>query len=432
MGTPKILEFPEKFLWGAATAAHQVEGGNSNNDWWEWERRGGKIADGTTSETACDQYNRYEEDFDLAAKLGHNAHRLSLEWSRIEPQEGGFSSSGIDHYRRVLEALRARGIEPVVTLHHFTNPLWLAREGGWENAKVVEYFTRYAKVVASELGGLVKFWNTINEPMVYAFESYVEGKSPPGATSLRSASLVTVNMLRAHALAYHAIHEASPGPHCEVGLAKHMRIFDPMRSYHPLDRALTRVSDFIFNNWFLDAVDTGRLAWPIGIGQKVQLLAGTQDFIGLNYYTRDMTRFSLFKPQLLFIENIVRPGSPVNDLGWEIYPEGIHRLLMRLKNKYDKPIYITENGIPALDDSKRLAYIRDHLVQIHRAISDGVDVRGYFHWSLLDNFEWAEGLTPRFGLIAVDYETQERTPRPSAEAYAKVATENKLDPAWFS
>ncbi|NQU08056.1 MAG: glycoside hydrolase family 1 protein, partial [Candidatus Abyssubacteria bacterium] len=291
METTREIRFPDGFLWGAATAAHQVEGGNSNNDWWEWERSGGKIADGTTSETACEQYFRYEPDFDLAKELGHNAHRLSLEWSRIEPEEGVFSSAAITHYRRVLQSLRERGLEPMVTLHHFTNPLWLSREGGWVNPRVVEYFARYAKVVAGELGALVRFWNTINEPMVYAYLGYVEGTWPPGSKSLRSASIVTVNMLRAHALAYHIIHEVSAGPGCEVGIAKHIRVFDPLRPRHPGDRALARLSDFIFNRWFLDAVETGRLAWPIGIGQKVQLLAETQDFIGLNYYSRDMTRF---------------------------------------------------------------------------------------------------------------------------------------------
>ena len=430
MPLSETLEFPQGFLWGAATSSHQVEGGASNNDWWEWERLGGKIADGTTSETACDQYNRYEEDFDLAKQLGHNAHRLSLEWSRIEPEEGVFSSKQLTHYRHVLEALLRRGIEPVVTLHHFTNPLWLARQGGWENAKAVEYFTRYAKVVAGELGQFVQFWNTINEPSVYSYLSYVEGKWPPGSTSLRSAAIVLTNMLRAHALAYHTIHETSPGPHCMVGPAKHIRVFDPLRRFHPGDWALARLSDFIFNWWFLDAIETGRLAWPIGIGQKVQLLAGTQDFIGLNYYSRDMTKFSPLKPHTLFLENVTRPGSEVNSLGWEIYPEGLYRVLMRLA-RYKKPIYITENGIPDESDSQRLGYLRDHLSQTHKAISDGVDVRGYLHWSLLDNFEWAEGLTPRFGLIAMDYETQQRTPRPSAHVFAKIAAENKLDPAWF-
>lgn len=430
METTREIRFPDGFLWGAATAAHQVEGGNSNNDWWEWERSGGKIADGTTSETACEQYFRYEPDFDLAKELGHNAHRLSLEWSRIEPEEGVFSSAAITHYRRVLQSLRERGLEPMVTLHHFTNPLWLSREGGWVNPRVVEYFARYAKVVAGELGALVRFWNTINEPMVYAYLGYVEGTWPPGSKSLRSASIVTVNMLRAHAVAYHIIHETSAGPGCEVGIAKHIRVFDPLRPRHPGDRTLARLSDFIFNRWFLDAVETGRLAWPIGIGQKVQLLAETQDFIGLNYYSRDMTRFSPLKPHMLFLENIARPGSRLNDLGWEIYPEGLYRVLMRLK-RYNKPIYITENGIPATDDSIRREYLRDHLAQMHRAISEGADVLGYFHWSLLDNFEWAEGLKPRFGLIAMDYETQERSPRPSARVYAKIASENRLDPAWF-
>ncbi|MFH1739286.1 MAG: glycoside hydrolase family 1 protein [bacterium] len=426
----KIIEFPKDFLWGGATASHQVEGNNRNNDWWEWEHRGGKIADGTTSEAACDQYNRYEEDFDLAKELGHNAHRFSLEWSRIEPEEGMFSSIEIAHYRKVLEALRERDIEPMVTLHHFTNPLWLSRIGGWENPKVVEYFTRYTKVVASELGDLVRLWNTINEPNVYAHLSYVDGEWPPGSHSLRSASLVLTNMLRAHALAYHILHETAASQDCSVGIAKHIRIFDPLRPKHLADRALARLCDFIINWWFLDAIETGRLAWPIGIGQKVQLLSATQDFIGLNYYSRDMIKFNITKPQMLFMENLTRPNCYKNDLGWELYPEGLYRALMRLR-RYGKPIYITENGIAAKDDTLRCAYIRDHLAEVHRAIADGADIRGYLHWSLLDNFEWAEGLDPRFGLIEVDYETQKRTPRPSSYIFKKIAESNTLDPEWF-
>ncbi|RJP69131.1 MAG: glycoside hydrolase family 1 protein [Candidatus Abyssobacteria bacterium SURF_17] len=430
MNAGKTLEFPKGFLWGTATAAHQVEGGNRNNDWWEWEHRRGTIADGTTSESACDQYNRYNEDFDLVKGFGHNAHRLSLEWSRIEPKEGVFSSAELAHYRRVLEALHSRGIEPMLTLHHFTNPLWLAKMGGWENPRVVEYFTRYAKVVASELGSLVRFWVTINEPTVYTYMSYIQGVWPPGAKRIRSAAIVMTNLLRAHALAYHVIHEASPGPGCSVGIAKHIRILDPLRPGRVCDRAVARLSDFVFNRWFLDAIETGRLAWPIGMGQKVQLLSATQDFIGLNYYTREMTRFSLSKPQRLFIENLTRPGCATNDLRWEIYPEGFYRALMDLK-KYARPIYVTENGCATPDDALRRSYLRDHLVQLHRAISAGADVRGYFHWSLIDNFEWAEGLGRKLGLVAVDYATQARAPRPSAWVYAKIAQGNKLDPAWF-
>ncbi len=430
MNETGALSFPKGFLWGTATAAHQVEGANRNNDWWEWEHLGGKIADGTTSGAACDQYNRYRHDFDLIKEFGHNAHRFSIEWSRIEPKKGVYSAAEIGHYRRMLEALRERGIEPMVTLHHFTNPLWLSREGGWENPQVVEHFTRYAKVVAAELGSLIRFWNTINEPTVYAYMSYADGIWPPGKKRLRSAAIVLTNMLRAHALAYHIIHETSLGQGCSVGIAKHIRIFDPLRPNHWGDKALARLSDFIFNWWFLDAIETGRLAWPIGIGQKVQLLAATHDFIGLNYYTREMVRFNLLKPQALFREGFTRPGSATNDMGWEIYPPGLYRALMRLKH-YDKPIYITENGIPAVDDSLRQNYLRDHLIQTHRAVRDGADVRGYFHWSLLDNFEWESGLTPRFGLIEVDYKTQKRSPRPSAWIYSKVAAQNKLDPAWF-
>lgn len=430
MAMRQTIEFPEGFLWGGATASHQVEGNNRNNDWWEWEHRGGKIADGTTSEAACDQYNKYEQDFDLAKELGHSAHRFSIEWSRIEPEEGVFSSAEISHYRKVLEALHERGIEPMVTLHHFTNPLWLSRQGGWENPKVVEYFTRYTKVLASELGDLVRLWNTINEPNVYAHLGYIDGEWPPGANSLRSASIVLTNMLRAHALAYHILHETAASRGCSVGIAKHIRLFDPLRPRHPGDKGLSRLAAFIFNWWFLDAIETGRLAWPIGIGQKVQLLSSTQDFIGLNYYTREMTRLNLKKPQLLFMEYMTRPNCYTNDLGWELYPEGLYRTLMILR-RYGKPIYITENGIAAKDDTMRCAYIRDHLVEVHRAISAGADVRGYLHWSLLDNFEWAEGLDPRFGLIEVDYQTQKRTPRPSAYIFKKIAESNTLDPSWF-
>lgn len=426
----KALLFPEGFLWGTATAAHQVEGGNRNNDWWEWERQPGKIADGTTSETACDQYDRYESDFDMLKKMGHNAHRLSVEWSRVEPEAGSFSAEAIEHYRKVLQTLRDRNIEPMLTLHHFTNPLWLAKMGGWENPKVVEYFTRYAKIVAGELGDLVRLWVTINEPAVYAHLSYIEGIWPPGAASMRGAAVVITNMLRAHGLAYHILHEVSPNQKCSVGIAKHIRILDPMRRRHPLDALLARFSDFIFNRWFLDAIQTGRLAWPIGMGQQVQLLSATHDFIGLNYYTREMIRFRPWRPKTLFMEYTTPPGCSVNELGWEIYPEGLYRALMRLKS-YNKPIYVTENGIATADDSARISYLKDHLAEIHRAISEGAEVCGYFYWSLIDNFEWAEGLTPRFGLVAVEYDTQQRSPRPSAGVFSEIARKNKLDPAWF-
>jgi beta-glucosidase len=430
MTEAQILQFPPGFLWGAATAAHQVEGNNRNSDWWEWEHRPGTIADGTTSEIACDQYNRFLSDFDLLKQLNHNAHRFSLEWSRIEPEEGVFSAKEIGHYRQVIEALRERDIEPMVTLHHFTNPLWLMKLGGWENPKVVEFFSRYTKVVATEFGELVRHWVTINEPAVYAYNSYVEGIAPPGSKNVRLAALVLTNMLRAHGLSYHILHECARLQGCNVGFAKHIRIMDPLRPRNMLDRAAAKISDFLFNQWFLDAVETGRLAWPIGMGQKVQLLSDTQDFIGLNYYSREMVKFSLFEPQSLFIKNLTCPGARVNDLGWEVYPEGFYRVLMRLK-KYKKPIYITENGIPAADDSARCVYLKEHLVELHRAISDGADVRGYFHWSLIDNFEWEEGLTPRFGLVQVDYNTQKRAPRPSALIYSRIAAENRVDLSWF-
>ncbi|GAB4339263.1 MAG: glycoside hydrolase family 1 protein [Candidatus Abyssubacteria bacterium] len=424
------IKFPDGFLWGTATSAHQVEGGNRNNDWWQWEQRPGTIADGSTSETACDHYNRFQEDFDLIKNFGHNAHRLSIEWSRLEPQEGLFSSDEFEHYRRVLLALHERGIQPMVTLHHFTNPLWLSRIGGWENPRAVECFVRYARAAARELGPLVQFWNTINEPAVYAHQAYIRGNWPPGSKSLRSAAIVLTNMLRAHALAYHAIHENSPASRCRVGIAKSVTLLEPLRPRNWLDKALARWSDFLFNHWFLDAIETGKLSWPIGMGQKVQILSGTHDFIGVNYYTRRKVQFRLCNPADLLRRNPPPPNTVTNDLGWEIYPEGLYKMLMGLR-KYQRPIYITENGCADARDALRPEFLRQHLTQMHRAITEGADVRGYFHWSLLDNFEWTFGLTPRFGLVEVDYRTQARAPRPSAHIYSRIARENRLDPEWF-
>lgn len=424
----KICSFPKGFLWGTATSAHQVEGGNRNNDWWQWEQQDGTIAGGTTAEVACDHYNRYQQDFDLIRSFGHNTHRLSIEWSRIEPEEGVFAAKEILHYGRVLEALRERGVEPLVTLHHFANPLWLSRNGGWENPKAVDYFIRYAKMVAAEYGSLVRLWNTINEPVVYAYLGYVEGIWPPGERNLRKAATVMGNMARAHALSYQAIHEATSDS--TVGIVKHIRNLDPLRAWHPLDRALAALSDSVFNWRFLKSLDRGRLIWPLGWGQRAPYLKGTMDFVGLNYYTRQMIGFDLSKPHKAFMQNQIRPGCSTNDKGWEIYPEGLYRVLMRLK-RYGKPIYITENGCATADDRLRQLYLRDHLIQLHKAICDGADVRGYYHWSLLDNFEWADGLTPRYGLVEVDYATQKRIPRTSALIFSKIASNNMVDFSWF-
>ncbi|MCR4401343.1 MAG: glycoside hydrolase family 1 protein [Firmicutes bacterium] len=424
-GTGKL--FPKGFLWGAATSSHQVEGNNVNNDWWDWEQLPGKVARGDKSGDACDHYNRYKRDFEIARDLGHNAHRLSLEWSRIEPDEGRFDRGAIEHYREVLGTLRSFGMATMVTLHHFTNPRWLAAKGGWALAEVVDLFERYSRHVAEQLGELVDFWITVNEPMVYATHGYLLGWWPPEKRSIVLAFRVAKNLARAHGRAYHAIHDVlgARGRTPAVGIAKNMMIFDPKNPGNKLDGVVARKLDRIFNTSFLDALTTGVMDFPLVTRESDRGIAGTQDFIGVNYYSRTLASFSFCKPRTLFMDMSVKEDAEKNSLGWEIYPEGLYRILMRVKG-YGLPVYITENGICTDDDRQRERFILLHLREAARAIADGVDVCGYFHWSLMDNFEWKEGFTPRFGLVGVDYKTQKRTIRPSARLYSEVIREGKL------
>lgn len=416
----RSLTFPHDFLWGTATAAHQVEGGNFNNDWWAWEQAG-HIVDGGTSRVACDWWQRAEEDFDVAAALGQNAHRLSIEWSRIEPARGQWDDAAIARYRQMLAALRERGITPMVTLHHFTNPLWLAREGGWEHPSVVERFRRFARKVVSELGDLVSLWVTINEPMVYVFQGYFDGRWPPGKKNPVAGIRVARHMVMAHAAAYHTIHELQPEAH--VGIAKHMRVFDPLTRSR-LDRAVARLQDFLFNRLFIATLTDG--VFRIPPRRRIPEAIDSQDFIGLNYYARDRVAFDLGSPATLFGRLTTTPGAEVGPPGWgEMYPEGIYRLLKRL-SAWRKPIYVTECGVPDTADMDRPRFIVTHLRETHRAIEEGVPVQGFFHWTLVDNFEWVEGWSMRFGLIALDVETGERRDKPAAEVYATICRTNLL------
>lgn len=375
-----------EFLWGAATSAHQVEGNNIHNDWWAWEKSERRVE---RSGKACDHYNRFREDFELAQTLGHNAHRLSIEWSRIEPEPGVFNYREIAHYRRVLEQLKRLQLTSFVTLHHFTNPLWLAERGGWEHREASELFERYVRKVVQHLGDAVDFWMTINEPMVYATQSYWQGVWPPGKRNLRSMLRVIRHMARAHRMAYRTIHHVFPG--AMVGMAKSLIAYMPHQPERRVDTLLASWQDWWFNHRFFAL--TGR----------------THDFIGVNFYLTVESRMQLFPPS---IETVAWDG-PQSDLDWPIRPEGLLQVLLHMR-RYELPIYITENGLADADDSRRADFIRSHIRVIEEAQSQGADVRGYLHWSLLDNFEWAEGFRPRFGLVEVNYDTLERKPRPSA------------------
>ena len=416
--------FPEGFLWGTATAAHQVEGGNHLNDWWAWEQVTGHIKNGDRSDPACDHYRRFESDFDLLKSLHQNAHRLSLEWSRIEPRPGEFSTSAIQHYAEVLQALRARGMEPVVTIHHFTNPTWIAAAGGWEAPETAERFAVFADRVIAELGSLARYWITINEPTVIAYQGYVRGEWPPGKRGgLDAAARVLATLMRAHWLAYERI--KSRHADVQVGLAHHLRVFDPARPFVPLDRLLAAAFNRVFNETILKTLREGRLAFPLTRSERGRGPQPSQDFVGLNYYTRDRIKFNRHYRAEMFGERVLPAAALRSDMNWEIYPDGLYRLLRSLERE-GLPILVTESGIADRTDSLRPEYLITHVKAVERAIGRGSPVRGYFHWTSFDNFEWAEGYSAKFGLITCDPQTQERRLRPSARLYAEICRLNAV------
>ncbi len=420
--------FPSGFLWGTATSAHQVEGNNTNNDWWAWEQAG-RVKE--PSGLACDQYRRFRDDFDLAKALGHNAHRFSVEWSRIEPREGEFDDAAIAHYQEVVRALRERGLEPIATLHHYTNPLWLAARGGWANPQIVDCFARYTRRIVEALGGQVRYWLTINEPMVYAVMHYLDGVGPPGKQDLSLFFRVIEHLLRAHAASYRVIHEvaASSGWHTMVSLAQHAQPFVPCRRWWVVDRVIARLTERIYNQRCLDALTEGVWRVPGRPAVRIPEARQTLDFLGMNYYGRVFLRQGSFGgKQWLGSRCSTRHHREVaerNMMDWDIYPPGLSDII-RWALPYRRPILITENGICTLDDTQRERFIVRHLAYAARAIQKGIPIMGYLYWSLIDNFEWAHGFGPRFGLVEVDYATQERRVRHSARWFAHVCRTNRL------
>ncbi len=425
------LRFPDGFLWGAATSAHQVEGGNRANDWWRFEQQPGVIRDGLGSGDACRHWERFDEDFALAAADGHRAHRLSLEWSRIEPARGRIDAAAVAHYHAVLASLRRHALEPVVTLHHFTNPLWVADAGGWESPATVERFVEFARFCGREFGGEVDWWCTVNEPEVFAFRGWSEGIWPPAVRDNSRALAVIANQLEAHGRAYRALHETDrrdadgDGVAARVGFAKHYVQLEALRPWHPLDRLVAHFERRVFVEAIERAASDGVIDLAIpgarSVRRTVPELAGAMDFYGLNYYTRWRVR------ALAPVPHVATPGAPLNDLGWEVWPDGFRRALLAA-GRFGKPVLVTENGVADAHDAFRPRAIVAFAEAMHAAIAQGVDVRGYLHWSLLDNFEWSEGWHGRFGLYAVDPRAPgaPRVRRRSAEVLARLARANAV------
>jgi beta-glucosidase len=403
--------FPAGFLWGTSSAAHQIEGGNRHSDWWEFEQQPGRIVNGDTSEVACDHYNRYREDFSLLRELNQNAHRLSVEWSRIEPTEGEFDSRQIRHYRDVLGELREQGMQPMVTLHHFTSPLWFTRKGGWRASGAAHAFLPFVNRVVEELGDLVPMWCTINEPSIYAAQGWLTGEFPPGRQGdVAGVYAVASNMRRAHELAYLAIKRRWPDS--PVGLSHHKFLFMPATAKRR-DRWAAQTAQLVMDSW------------PVAPGRLRRIVEATSDYVGIAHYHVQSTAFDPRRPRDQFIRRFNVPGVPVSDMGWSADPQWMRKVLNELKG-LGKPVYITENGLGTTDDERRQHYLVDVLSSVHQAIQDGVDVRGYFHWTNMDNFEWARGYGVRFGLIDVDRKSLERTIKPSGRLYGRIANANAL------
>ena len=415
------MYFPDDFVWGTATAAFQVEGNNVNSDWWAWEQEDGRILHNHKSGAACNWWEAAEVDLALAAEMGTKGHRLSLEWSRIEPEPSVFDEMALHQYRQILQGMWERDIEPMVTLHHFSNPIWLREKGDFNNGVVVEYFERYVEKVVTVLGDLVTKWVTINEPMVYVFLRYLDKAFPaPSRAGLAGGWQAIRNLLRCHAVAYNKIKEIQP--RSLVGVAKNTAVFQP-KTNNPVDKWWSKQISWLFNGMWMASMVDGRLRLPVG-RERIEHLAGSFDFVGINYYSR-----YYLKPlwRGLGIERDWGAGAMVSDGDYgEVYPTGLFEVL-KWANQFQKPIYITENGVPDKADKLRPSFLITHLREVWRAISFCYPVMGYYHWSLVDNFEWDRGWTQRFGLIEMNPETQERRWRESGRLYSQICHQNAIN-----
>lgn len=423
----KLQKFPDKFYWGATTAAHQVEGGLVN-DWTQWEEAYARDVAKNSHERlvvvnkllgykapnwgavhnealdinnyisgrATDHYNRYEEDFDIAQKLNHNAHRFSLAWERIQPEEFYFDLKEIEHYRKVIYALKKRGMEPFVTIWHYSLPVWFINSGGWTKPNSVDRFLEYVDKVVNMLGDEATYWMTMNEPFGYAIQAYMDPVRPPYGVNVINYFKAFHNLVVAHNEAYKLI--KSKLPNAKVSVANSFIYYEAHHN-RIQNRIIKKLMDWFVNYRFHNKT------------------VKAQDFIGLNYYHHNL------------IDNF--PGQykgklPTSDLGWELNTKGFYQIIKNLQ-KYNKPIIVTEHGLADKDDKDRSWYLKESLKAMLKAIAEGADIQGYLHWSLTDNLEWEFGFWPRFGLIEIDYKTLERRVRPSAIEYAKIIKQNGLE-----
>ena len=408
-------------LIGTASAATQIEGGELDHSWADWYRKG-HIADGANPARSNDHYRRWQEDDALMREMGMQIARIGVEWARVEPAEGEFDEEAIRHYVREIELLNAYGIKPLVTLHHFTNPMWFERMGAFEKKRNISYYIRFVDKMVTAFGTRVTEYITINEPNVYATNGYFFGSWPPGARSIRRAVRVMSVLAAAHFEAYERIHALQQGlgvTETKVSFANHVRVFAPENPKNPFHKAFAKLTERFFQGSLSRAMCTGEFSWPLCNLNHVR--KGLYcDFIAVNYYTRSTVSG---------LGDGTRKGAPVNDLGWEIYPEGIVLCARKLYAIQPLPIYITENGTCDNQDAFRCRYLYDHLKAL---CESDLPVKRYYHWCFCDNFEWAEGESARFGIVRTDYATQQRTVKRSGEFLGKVIASHGVSERLFT
>ena len=427
------IHFPNSFAWGTATAAHQVEGNNTNNNWYDWEHQldennQPRIHNGDKSILAADHWNRYPDDIKLMKDLGVNHYRFSIEWSKIEPQNGDYNVESIQHYRDLCDSLIKNNITPVVTLHHFTHPTWFEKLGAFEKKENIDHFIEYSEYAFNNLKDLVPIWCTINEPSVFVSQGYFNGIFPPGKKDPVLAATVLENLLFAHTKTYKHLKSLNGGDNAQIGLVKNIFQFDPLRRWHILDWAFSKVLNNVFTHSTLDYFKKGYSTFSLPGMVKKHMenndAVGAMDFIGLNYYSRMHVKGQANLTEPFVFEK--RAKDIQTDMDYALYPEGFYEALHTIST-LKKPIYVTENGVADQGNNIREIFIKRYLYALNKGLQDGLDIRGYFYWTLMDNFEWSEGYKMKFGLYEVDFETQERTLRESSNLFAKMVKKPGVD-----
>lgn len=415
------FSFGDDFLLGVASAATQIEGGEGTNSWYDWYEKG-HITDSSDPHIANEHYKRYAQDLLLMKKLGIKAYRFGLDWAKIEPEQDVFSLEAIEHYRKEISLMLSYGIKPLLTLHHFTNPMWFESMGAFENDDCKDIFIKYVNKVVEELADLVSEYVTINEPNVYSANGLLFGIWPPGKKSFFALKKSFTNFTRCHTAAYEQIHKirSQKGFHdTKVGFAMHMRVFDAKNERNIRHRINAKLASKCFQDSLFQAMATGKCSFPVNKHKDIKQ-GKYYDFLGINYYTRSCVSS---------LSDGLKEGCPVNDLGWEIYPEGIKRICADIHNKYDGDIYITENGTCDNTDSFRSRYIYEHLYEV---LNSSLPVKRYYHWCFTDNFEWLEGQSARFGIVYINYETQERCFKQSAHFISEIIANNGVSEEIFN